>query len=65
MDLGVAFKKPFSNITNLIIGIILSLIPIINVLTIPGYLLRVAKKTMSKDKSLPNFSNFGELLLIV
>lgn len=63
MDFGTAIRKPFSNITNLIIGIVLMIIPILNILTIPGYLLRVAKKTMGGDKSLPSFDNFGELVV--
>jgi len=63
MDFGTAIGKPFSNITNLIIGIVLMIIPIVNILTIPGYLLRVAKKTMEGDKKLPGFDNFGELVV--
>jgi hypothetical protein len=63
MDFGTAIKKPFSNITNLVIGIILMIIPIVNILSIPGYLLRVAKKTMDGDKTLPGFGNFGELVV--
>lgn len=63
MDLGTAIRKPFSNITNLVIGIVLMIIPIVNVLTIPGYLLRVAKKTMDGDKVLPGFDKFGELVV--
>lgn len=55
--------KPFSNIKNLVIGIVLMIIPIVNILTIPGYMLRVAKKTMSGDNSLPGFGNFGELVV--
>ena len=63
MDFGTAIGKPFSNITNLVIGIVLMIIPIVNILTIPGYLLRVAKKTMEGDKALPGFDNFGELVV--
>lgn len=63
MDFGTAIRKPFSNITNLVIGIVLMIIPIVNILTIPGYLLRVAKKTMEGDKALPGFGNFGELVV--
>ncbi|MFA4854970.1 MAG: DUF4013 domain-containing protein [archaeon] len=63
MDFGTAIGKPFSNITNLVIGIVLMIIPIVNILTIPGYLLRVAKKTMDGDKKLPGFGNFGELVI--
>ena len=63
MDIGTAFSKPFSNITNLIIGIILSIIPFINIITIPGYMLRIANRTMNKKNELPGFDNFGELVV--
>ena len=63
MDFGASISKQFKNIANLIIGIILSVIPIINILTIPGYFLRIANRTMNKDNSLPGFDNFGELVV--
>jgi len=63
VDIGAALGKPFGNIKNLVIGIILMLIPIVNILTIPGYMIRVANRTMSKDNSLPGFDNFGELVV--
>jgi len=63
MDIGLALKKPFSSPKNLIIGLVLSIIPLLNILTIPGYLLRVAKNTMNKDNALPGFGNFGELVV--
>lgn len=63
MDLGTAVKKPTTDVKNLAIGIILSIIPLVNVLTISGYLIRVANRTMNKDNSLPGFDNFGELVV--
>ncbi len=63
MNIGAAIGKPFGNIKNLIIGIILLIIPVVNVLTIPGYLIRVAGKTMNNDNTLPSFGNFGELII--
>ncbi len=63
MDISTAMKKPFSNVKTMIIGMILLLIPIINILTIPGFMLRVASKTMSGNKALPEFNNFGELVV--
>ncbi len=63
MDIGTAISKPFSDVKTLIMGIILLIIPIINFLTIPGYLLRVASKVMNGDKALPKFDNFGELVV--
>jgi hypothetical protein len=63
MDVGNAITRPFSNITTLVIGIILMIIPIINILTIPGYFMRVAKTAMAKKKELPKFDNFGGLIV--
>ena len=63
MDIGTAFKKPFTDIKLLIIGIILTIIPVINILTIPGYFLRIAKNTMAGDNKLPKFDNFGGLVV--
>ncbi len=63
MNIGAAIGKPFSNIKNMVIGIILLIIPIANILTIPGYLLRIANRTMNGDHSLPGFENFSELIV--
>ncbi len=63
MDIGTAVGKPFSDIKTLVIGIILMIIPVVNILTIPGYMIRVANRTMNNDNSLPGFSNFGELIV--
>ena len=62
MNIG-AVGKPFGNIKTLIIGLILMVIPIINILIIPGYLIRIANRTMNNDNALPNFGNFGELIV--
>ena len=63
MNIGAAIGKPFSNIKNLIIGIILMAIPVINGFIVPGYLLRVATRTLNKDNTLPGFENIGELVI--
>ncbi|MCX6798571.1 MAG: DUF4013 domain-containing protein [Candidatus Diapherotrites archaeon] len=63
MNIGAALGKPFNNIVNLVIGIVLMAIPLLNILTIPGYFLRIAKRTMDKDNKLPGFENFGELVV--
>ncbi len=63
MNIGTAIGKPFGNIKSLIIGIILMVIPIVNILTIPGYFIRVANRTMNNDNTLPSFGNFGELVV--
>jgi len=63
VDIGTAIKRPFTNITNLIIGLIVMIIPIINILVLPGYLLRVAKTAMTGDDKLPGFSDIGGLVV--
>jgi hypothetical protein len=63
VNIGVAIGKPFSNIKNLIIGIVLLLIPLANILIMPGYLLRIVTKTINKDNALPGFENIGELVV--
>ncbi len=63
MDIGNAMRRPFGNVTNLIIGIILMIIPIVNIITMPGYFMRVARTAMNKDKKLPGFNDFGNLII--
>ncbi len=63
MNIGTAIEKPFGNIKTMIIGIILMIIPVVNILVIPGYLIRVASRTMNNDNTLPSFGNFGELIV--
>jgi hypothetical protein len=48
-------KKPFSDIKTLIIGMILSLIPIVNLL-VSGYALKVAEDTIKGKKALREFA---------
>ncbi|MBI4053475.1 MAG: DUF4013 domain-containing protein [Candidatus Diapherotrites archaeon] len=57
MDIAGAFKKPFSDITKLAIGIIVSLIPIVNILLLPGYLFRVAVNSTKGKPGLPEWSD--------
>ena len=63
MNFGAALSKPFSNITNFVIALVLYIIPILNIITIPGYFIRIANRTMNKDDSMPGFENFGELII--
>jgi len=63
VDIGTAVGKPFSNIKNLVILIILQIVPLVNILTVPGYMIRVANKTMNNDNSMPGFDNIGELIV--
>jgi len=63
LDFEAAVKKPFGNAQNFVVAIILYLLPIVNAITIPGYMIRIAGRTMKKDKKLPGFENFGELIV--
>lgn len=60
-------KKPISDKKAFGIGTILMAIPIANIFTglflMPGYSLRIANKTMKNDKSLPEFSDFGKMVV--
>jgi hypothetical protein len=62
VDYGGALKKPFQDITKLVIGIVLSIIPIVNFLAI-GYYIEIAKKTLAKDNNLPEWTNWGGLFV--
>lgn len=57
-----ALKRPFEDARKLIIGIILSIIPIVNFIFY-GYLLDVAETGMRKQKKLPEFEGFGRLFV--
>lgn len=48
-------KKPFSDVKTLIIGIILSIIPIVNLL-VSGYVLKVAEDSIKGKKGLREFA---------
>lgn len=60
VNYGEAIKKPFSDITKYIIGVILSVIPIVNWIAI-GYALETSKKVMKKDNKLPEWSGLGAM----
>ncbi len=62
VDYGGAFKKPFQDITKLIIGIVLMIIPIVNFISM-GYFIEVTKKTLNKDNNLPEWANWGQLFI--
>ncbi|MEM5814326.1 MAG: DUF4013 domain-containing protein [Candidatus Aenigmatarchaeota archaeon] len=57
-----AIKRPFSDITKLVIGIVVMLIPIVNILGI-GYLIRCAKLTFKKDASLPEWTDWVNMFV--
>lgn len=57
-----ALKKPFSDIKKLLIYIALSIIPIINFMSV-GYLLDTAETSMKKKKDLPEWKDFARLFV--
>ncbi|MBS3155487.1 DUF4013 domain-containing protein [Candidatus Woesearchaeota archaeon] len=62
MDYESAFKRPFLDIKKLLIGILLSILPIINFFSL-GYVLDAAKLTLKKKNDLPEWENWGELFV--
>jgi len=62
VDFESAFKRPFTDIKKLVIGIVLQIIPIVNFLAL-GYQLNCAKTAMSKDFKLPEWEDWGKLFV--
>jgi len=62
VDYAEAIKRPFSDLGKLTIGIILSIIPIVNLLT-SGYLLKIASTAMKGRMELPEWKDFGSLFI--
>lgn len=67
MDIGKAFGFVMEDdrwLTKILIGGLLSLVPILNVLTLYGYGLTTARNVMQKNpKPLPEWDNFGDILM--
>lgn len=62
VDFETAFKRPFTDIKKLVIGIVLQVIPIVNLLAL-GYQLNCARTAMSKDFKLPEWEDWGKLFV--
>jgi hypothetical protein len=62
VDYVEAIKRPFTDLKKFVIGVILSVIPIVN-LIFTGYLLNTAETAMRKQKELPEFEGFGKLFV--
>jgi len=62
VDFTRAIKRPFMDLTKLIIGAVLSIIPIVNFLAM-GYELKCAKLAMGGDYSLPDWEEWGDLFV--
>ncbi len=61
-DFAEALKRPFSDIKKLLIYIALSIIPIVNFISM-GYLLDVAETSMKKKKDLPEWKDFARFFV--
>lgn len=55
-----AIKRPFQDIKKLLIGAILSIIPIVNLIA-SGYIIKAAKGTMKKKNDMPEWEDWGNL----
>ncbi len=62
VDYKEAIKKPFTDIKKLVIGIALSILPIINFFAV-GYSLEVARSTLNKKKTLPDWEKWRDLFV--
>lgn len=61
-DVGRAAKRPFTDIKSLIIGIVLMIIPIVN-FAVVGYMLKCAKTAAQGDYTLPEWTDWGGLII--
>lgn len=61
-NLTEAIKRPFQDLRKLIIGIFLSLIPIVNFIAC-GYILENTKSAMKKNYKLTEWANFKDLFI--
>lgn len=62
VNYGIAFKRPFTDVKKLVIGIVLQLIPIVNFLAF-GYQLKCAKTAMEKKFELPEWGDWVNLFV--
>jgi len=60
--LSDSFKRPFTNFSRLIIGIIFSIFPVVNFFVF-GYELKCSNSAMKKKSELPKWEKFGELFV--
>ncbi len=62
VDYGKAIKRPFTDIKKLVIGIVLSYIPIVNFISL-GYILNSAKSATKGINKLPEWKDWGSLFI--
>jgi hypothetical protein len=61
-----AFKRPFTDLKKLGIGVLLYIIPILNIVGaffVMGYFMKAAKLTQKKKFNLPEWDDWGDLIL--
>lgn len=57
-----AIKRPFQDLKKLIIGIIITIIPIVNFIS-TGYILECIKLTLKKSNKMPEWKDWGRLFI--
>ena len=62
VNFGEAIKRPFQDAKKLIIGIVLSIIPIVNLIAL-GYMLENTKSVMKKSYKLTEWGHWGDLFV--
>ena len=60
INLKEAFKRPFTDIKKLVIGILIGMIPLVNLIML-GYIVECAKSAMNKEYKLPQWRNWWDL----
>ncbi|MFH1544997.1 MAG: DUF4013 domain-containing protein [archaeon] len=63
VDYVEAIKRPFTDLTALVIGIIMAIIPVVNIFVPAGYAVKSAQKTFGKDNALPKWDNWGDIIV--
>ena len=62
MTIEEAIKRTFQNIEKLAIGTIISAVPLVNLIAV-GYFLECFRRTLRKDNSLPEWSDWSKIIL--
>jgi hypothetical protein len=62
MDFNSAIKRPFQDVTKLVIGCALNIVPIVNFLSM-GYVLKSGGMTLKGNNKLPEWQDWGKLFV--
>lgn len=64
VNYGEAIKRPFTDTTALVIGFLISFIPLVNVFLLTGYGIRSAENAVKGKMEMPSWlDNFGDLIV--